>query len=95
MCARIEDPAMNYFRYKLIAPSGKLASGVIKLPYQDIMSAINHLERDGSVTIFVKHLGPLMAMAFKMATARLQRMVKRPQLAEMLNKKQVNYRMGR
>lgn len=85
---------MKYYRYKLIAPSGKLASGIVQLPYQDIMSAITHLERDGSVTILVKHLGPLAAMFFKMATARLRRMVKRPLLAEILNNMAIMLRSG-
>ena len=85
---------MNYFRYKLIAPTGQLSSGVVKLPYQDIMSAITHLERDGSVTLFVKHIGPLFSFFFKIATLRLRRKIKRPVLAEMLNNIAVMLRAG-
>jgi general secretion pathway protein F/type IV pilus assembly protein PilC len=85
---------MKYYRYKLISPTGNLASGFIKLPYRDIMSAITHLERDGSITIFVKHLGPLMAMVFKLAAFRMHRLVKRPQLAEMLNNIAIMLRSG-
>ncbi|RZB35389.1 MAG: hypothetical protein SRB2_03187 [Desulfobacteraceae bacterium Eth-SRB2] len=48
---------MNYFRYKLISPTGELLSGIVKLPYKDVMSAISHLERDGGITIYVKN-GP-------------------------------------
>lgn len=85
---------MKYYRYKLIAPTGQLLSGVIKLPYQDIMSAITHLERDGSVTIFVKHVGPILSSLFKLSTMRLHRKIKRPVLAEMLNNISVMLRSG-
>ncbi len=85
---------MNYYRYKLIAPTGQLNSGVVKLPYQDIMSAITHLERDGSVTLFVKHLGPVFSFFFKIATLRLRRNIKRPVLSEMLNNISVMLRSG-
>ena len=85
---------MKYYRYKLIAPTGQLLSGVIKLPYQDIMSAITHLERDGSVTIFVKHVGPILSSLFRLSTMRLHRKIKRPVLAEMLNNISVMLRSG-
>jgi type II secretory pathway component PulF len=85
---------MKFYRYKLIAPTGRLSSGVIKLPYQDIMSAITHLERDGSITIFVKHLGPALSFLFKLFTVRLHRNIKRPVLAEMLNNISVMLRSG-
>jgi general secretion pathway protein F/type IV pilus assembly protein PilC len=85
---------MKYYRYKLIAPTGQLSTGVIKLPYQDIMSAITHLERDGSVTIFVKHLGPLLSFLFRLSTTRLHRKLKRPVMAEMLNNISVMLRSG-
>ena len=85
---------MNYYRYKLIAPTGNVSSGVIKLPYQDIMSAVTHLERDGSITIFVKRLGPLLTMLFRLLTARMHRRVKRPLLAEMLSNMAIMFRSG-
>lgn len=85
---------MKYYRYKLIAPTGQLSSGVIKLPYQDIMSAITHLERDGSITIFVKHVGPILSFLFKLVAMRLNRRIKRPVLAEMLNNISVMLRSG-
>lgn len=85
---------MKFYRYKLIAPSGRLSSGVIKLPYQDIMSAITHLERDGSITIFVKHVGPVLSFLFKLSAMRLHRKIKRPVLAEMLNNISVMLRSG-
>ena len=48
---------MNYYRYKLLTPEGKVSSGVVKLQYQETMSAINYLERDGHITLFVAKLG--------------------------------------
>jgi type II secretory pathway component PulF len=85
---------MNYYRYKLIAPTGRLQSGVVNLPYENIMSAITHLERDGSVTLFVKPMGYLLSFFFKIATFRLRRRIKRPVLAEMLNNIAVMLRSG-
>jgi general secretion pathway protein F/type IV pilus assembly protein PilC len=85
---------MKYYRYKLIAPTGQVSSGVIKLPYHDIMSAITHLERDGSVTIFVKYAGPILSALHKLSNMRLHRRIKRPVLAEMLNNISVMLRAG-
>jgi type II secretory pathway component PulF len=85
---------MNYYRYKLIEPTGRLSSGIVKLPYQDIMSAITHLERDGSITILVRHLGPVGTFLSKLAALRLRRRVKRPVLVEMLSNISVMLRSG-
>lgn len=85
---------MKYYRYKLIEPTGQLSSGIIKLPYQDIMSAITHLERDGSITILVRHLGPVATFLFKLFALRLRRKVKRPVMAEMLSNIAVMLRSG-
>jgi type II secretory pathway component PulF len=85
---------MKYYRYKLIAPTGQVSSGVIKLPYHDIMSAITHLERDGSVTIFVKYAGLLLSTLYRLSNMRMYRRIKRPVLAEMLNNISVMLRAG-
>ena len=85
---------MKYYRYKLITSSGQLSSGIIKLPYQDIMSAITHLERDGSVTILVRNLGPVLSFLMKLSSWRFRRSIKRPVLAEMLNNISVMLRSG-
>jgi type II secretory pathway component PulF len=85
---------MKYYRYKLIEPTGQFSSGVIKLPYQDIMSAITHLERDGSITILVRHLGPVATFLYKLAALRLRSKVKRQALAEMLSNISVMLRAG-
>lgn len=85
---------MNHFRYKLITPSGEVSSGIIKLPYRDIMSAISHLERDGSMTIFVKKLGYISSLIFRLITTGLRKKMSRGSQAEMLNNLALMLRAG-
>ena len=85
---------MNYFRYKLITANGEIASGVAKLPYQETMSAVNHLERDGSVTLYVKKLGRLTRWLFQLGDLRPQRRLSRTILAEILNNLALMLRSG-
>ena len=76
---------MNYYRYKLIAPTGEILSGVTRLPYRDIMSAISYLERDGSITIYVKKLGRFVAFIFSLSSFSLRKKMSRTAQAEFLN----------
>jgi type II secretory pathway component PulF len=76
---------MNYFRYKCIASNGKVSSGFLQLPYQEVMSAISHIERDGSVTIYVKKLSRLAGYIYKLAVACRRDKLTRPVQAELLN----------
>jgi general secretion pathway protein F/type IV pilus assembly protein PilC len=76
---------MNYFRYKLIEPSGQISSGIIKLPYREVMSAISHLEKDGSTTVYVKKLGRLFWLLLEFSTFRLRRRLSRSLQAEFLH----------
>jgi type II secretory pathway component PulF len=85
---------MNYFRYKLIETSGEIASGVIKLPYQEVMSAISHMERDGSTTIFVKKLDRASSFLFELSRLRFRRKVPRHFQAEFLNNVSLMLRSG-
>ncbi len=85
---------MNYFRYKLITASGEIDSGVAKLPYRETMSAVNHLERDGCMTLYVKKLGRLARWAFRMADLRPRRRMPRSLLAEILNNISLMLRAG-
>ncbi len=48
---------MNYFKYKIMDASGEITSGIIKLPYDDIFSAVSYLEGDESTAISVKKMG--------------------------------------
>ena len=85
---------MNYFRYKLITSAGAIASGVARLPYQETMSAVNHLERDGSVTLFVTKLNRPAALLFKLFDARPHRSLPKIVVAEILNNVALMLRAG-
>ncbi|MEJ2038634.1 MAG: type II secretion system F family protein [Desulfosarcinaceae bacterium] len=85
---------MNYYRYKLIAPDGQVVSGVTKLPYQETMSAVNHLERDGSLTLYVKKPGPLGQIMCRLFGFRLKRRLPRLMLAEIFNNLSLMLRAG-
>jgi type IV pilus assembly protein PilC len=85
---------MNYYRYKMIAATGEVSSGVIKLHYQDEMSVISHLERDGSVAIFVRRVGPLLSFFFRLMTYRMRRKLPRNTLAELLSNLALMLRSG-
>ena len=85
---------MNYFRYKLIAPSGEVLSGVAKLPYDNVLSATSHLERNGGITIFVKRLGSGLSFLFKILALRIRRKMGRPAMAEMLSNLALMLRSG-
>jgi len=76
---------MNYYRYKLITPEGKISSGVVKLPYKETMSAINYLEREGNITLFVSKLGRLARGLRKVLDLRPQPRLSREMTAELLN----------
>ncbi|MCP4746467.1 MAG: type II secretion system F family protein [Desulfobacteraceae bacterium] len=85
---------MNYFRYKLITASGEVSSGVVKLPYQETMSAINHLERDGSMTLYVAKLGNFAKWLIKIFELRPKQRLPRIVLAEILNNLALMLRAG-
>ncbi len=85
---------MNYFRYKLIAPSGNVSSGVLKLPYQDVLSAVTHLERDGSMTIYVKKLGYFVAFFLKLSAFSFISKLTRTDQAEILSNMSLMLRSG-
>ena len=85
---------MNFFRYKLIETTGQVSSGVIKLPYQEVMSAISHLERGGSTTIYVKKLGRLASILVKFGTFRFGKKLPRTFQAEFLHNVSMMLRSG-
>jgi len=85
---------MNFFRYKLIAPSGEVFSNVAKLPYDNVLSATSHLERDGSITIYVRRLGTVPAFLFKILSLRIRKKLARPVMAEMLSNLALMLRSG-
>jgi len=85
---------LNYFRYKLIEPSGEVSSGIAKFPYKEVMSAISHLERDGSTTIYVKKLGRFSSFILELGSFRLRKKLPRSFQAEFLNNLSLMLRSG-
>jgi type II secretory pathway component PulF len=85
---------MNYFRYKCIESSGKIAFGILQLPYQEVLSAVSHIERDGSTTIYVKKLSRLAGYIFKLAAMCRRDKLTRPDQAELLNNISIMLRAG-
>ena len=85
---------MNYYRYKILEKSGGVSSGVIKLPYQEVMSAVAYLERNGGYTIYVRKLGRLGRLLFQLTDKSKTRRLKRPLQAELLNNMALMLRAG-
>jgi len=76
---------MNYYRYKLITPAGKISSGTAKLPFQDLVAAISHLESDGSVSLYVKKLGRITAFLKNLGSLRPRKKFTRADQAELMS----------
>ncbi|MEO5366538.1 MAG: type II secretion system F family protein [Magnetococcus sp. WYHC-3] len=55
---------MAWFRYKSISREGRLAGGLVELPYDSRISAINFLEQGGATVVFAEPLHPLMGRIF-------------------------------
>ena len=85
---------MSYFRYKLMEPTGRITSGVISLPYKDVMSAISHLERGDNTTIYVKKLGVIASFIFQLVRVTFRRGVPRSFQAEFLSNISMMLRSG-
>lgn len=58
---------------------------MIKLPYNDIISAITHLEKDGNTVIFVKKPHPVYLFFFKLLSIGSKQKLKRAAQAELLS----------
>ncbi len=85
---------MNYFKYKLLTSSGQVQSGFIRLPYQDVMSAMSHLERNGSMTIYVKKANIIISFLLKLSTFSFVGKMSRTNQAELLNNMALMLRSG-
>jgi len=75
---------MNYYKYKLISNSGKIVSGMMRLPYNDTISAIIHLEKDGSTAVYVKKVGAVLLFFYKIVIIGSKKKLKRAAQAELL-----------
>ncbi len=76
---------MNYFRYKLLSSSGEVVSGIVSLPFDDLLSAISYLEGNENTTISVKKMGAVSSFLFKSLKKLARRKIKRKLLAEWFN----------
>ena len=85
---------MHYYKYKLISPVGQVVAGRSKLPYSDLMSAVYHLERDGSTTLFVRKLGPLRSWLERLGNLRLHRRLPKSAQSELLGNIALMLRSG-
>ncbi|NOX24713.1 MAG: type II secretion system F family protein [Deltaproteobacteria bacterium] len=78
-----------------MSKTGKVTSGVIQLPYDNIFSVINHLERGGDTVIIAKKLNFLLAAVFVFFTYGFQgNTVDRLILAEFFNNVSVMLKAG-
>ncbi len=85
---------MHYYKYKLISAGGQVVAGRSKLPYSDLMSAVYHLERDGSTTLFVRKLGPLRSWVERLGSLRLHRRLPKSAQSELLGNIALMLRSG-
>lgn len=76
---------MHYYKFKLITNVGEIISGMIKLPYIDILSAITHLEKGENTVIYVKKPGPVHLFFFKLLSIGSKKKLKRAAQAELLS----------
>lgn len=74
--------------------TGQITSGVISLPYKDVMSATLHLERGDNTTIYVKRLGIVASFLFRLVSMRLRRSVPRTFQAEFFSNISLMLRSG-
>ena len=75
-------------------PTGRITSGVIGLPYKDVMSAISHLERGDNTSIYVKKLGVIASFIFQLVRVTFRRGVPRSFQAEFLSNISMMLRSG-
>jgi len=85
---------VKYFRYKTITDSGSVVSGIVRLPYQDIMSVIVYLERDGNTVVYAKPLNIIFSLLYNFYLYLRYKKLTRPEQADLLNNMSVMLRSG-
>jgi general secretion pathway protein F/type IV pilus assembly protein PilC len=75
-------------------PTGRISSGVISLPYKDVLSAVTHLERGENTSIYVKKLSPVASFIFQLLSLRFRKRVPRSFQAEFLSNISMMLRSG-
>lgn len=76
---------MAYFHYKLVAREGQVRGGVIHLPFDNPLSAIAYLERQGGTVIFANPLHPWLGVTWGVFERFFETRVKVATMAEALN----------
>jgi len=69
----------------MMKPSGEVVSGIVSLPYEDILSVISYLEGGENTTIFVKKMGVFSSFIFRFLKTGIHRKIERKFLAEWFN----------
>ncbi len=86
---------MTYYRFKTLSKTGKVASGIIQLPYDNVISTISHLERGGDTVIVVKKINRFIAVLCTFFVYGFQgSSISRLELAEFFNNVSVMLKAG-
>lgn len=86
---------MTYFKFKMLGKTGRVTSGVIQLPYNNVISAMSHLERNGDTVVSVKKINRFFAVILTFYAYGLQgNSIKRIELAEFFNNVSVMLKAG-
>lgn len=75
---------MSLFRFKLLTEAGKVETGLVDLPFDDVLAAIRYLEKSGAIALEVKSLPHVVARGvrfFKVGIGSVSRL----DLAEFFN----------
>ncbi|MBF0263450.1 MAG: type II secretion system F family protein, partial [Magnetococcales bacterium] len=85
---------MAYFHYKLVAREGVVRGGVIHLPFDNPLSAIAYLERQGGTVVFVNPLHPWLGATWGVLERFFQTRVEVATMAEALNNAAIMLQAG-
>ncbi len=86
---------MTYFKFKILGKTGRVTSGVIQLPYNNVISAMSHLERNGDTVVSVKRINRFFAAILTFYAYGFQgNSIKRIELAEFFNNVSVMLKAG-
>ncbi|MBF0426284.1 MAG: type II secretion system F family protein, partial [Magnetococcales bacterium] len=76
---------MAYFRYKLIGKDGRIKGGFVELPFQNPISAMTYLEKDGNTVLFAEVVPPFLTGAINFLGGMFAQPVTKAELAESLS----------
>lgn len=85
---------MAWFRYKLIDSSGRPRGGLIDLPFENPMSAMTYLERQGGTVIFAQPLPRLLGIIVGFLKGLVEKPIKPDDIVEGLTNFSVMIRSG-